>query len=73
MVERGYGPGIQFNLVHEQELLALVQAGENLLNAYIYAIAEEGADVDTELFNLERIRRKDGFDVFTPTISFEHS
>jgi hypothetical protein len=73
MVERGYGSGIQFNLVQEQELLALVQAGEKLLNAYIFAVAEDGADVDTELFNLERINRKDGFEVFTPTISFEHS
>ena len=51
----------------------MVQYGEKLLNAYIYAIAEEGADIDSELFNLERIKRKDGFDVFTPAFSFEHN
>jgi hypothetical protein len=43
-----------------------------LLNAYIYAVAEEGADVDRELFNLERLRKLD-FDIFCPSISFEHN
>jgi len=43
------------------------------LNAYIYAIAEEGADVDNEIFNLERIKRKEGFDVFTSGLTFEHN
>jgi hypothetical protein len=74
MVERqSNGDSIQFNLMQEQELLSIVQTGEKLLNAYIYAVAEETADVDTELFNLDRIRCKDGFEIFTPTLSFEHN
>ena len=58
--------------MQEAELLLSIQHGEKLLNAYIYAVAEEGADIDSELFNLERIS-KQSFDLFSPPLSFEHN
>lgn len=51
-------------------ILGIVQSGEKLLNAYIYAIAEESADVDFELYNIERMSRP--FDLFSPTLTFDH-
>lgn len=71
MIEREVSTGLQFQLVQEAELIHIVQSGEKLLNAYIYALAEESADIDGELFNIERLQ-KPNFDLFAPTLSFEH-
>ena len=40
------------------------------MNAYIYALARPDSDLDSELFNLDRIK---AFDIFSPTIRFEHA
>jgi hypothetical protein len=57
MIERLIGAStLQFQLVQESELLSIVQSGEKLSNAYIYAVADESADLDSELFNLDRVR-----------------
>ena len=72
MIERLIGAStLQFQLVQESELLSIVQSGEKLSNAYIYAVADESADLDSELFNLDRVRQQ-SYDLFTPTIKFEH-
>lgn len=41
------------------------------MNAYIYALASPDSDLDSEIFNIDRI--KGVFDLFSPTIRFEHS
>ncbi len=49
-----------------------MQTGEKLANAYIYAIASDSADVDSEIFNIKRLEsiEEKPFEVFSPALSF---
>lgn len=69
MLERLSNDSLFYQLASEAELSAIVQSGERLSNAYIYAVAAD--DIDHELFNLERLTQQ-SFDLFSPTIKFEH-
>ena len=76
MISRqGQDYSIKYELVQETELLQIVQSGEKLTNAFIYAMFDEfngKGGIDSELFNAERLR-SDTFDLFTPTIQpFTH-
>ena len=69
MLERLSSDSLFYQLASEAELGAIVQSGEKLSNAYIYAVAAD--DIDAELFNLERLTQQQ-FDINSPTIKFEH-
>jgi hypothetical protein len=67
MVERLHGSeSLQYQLVQEEELLDLIQQGNKLQGAYIYGVSDEHAEVDSELFNIERISKVS--DLIVPAI-----
>lgn len=51
-------------------MLDIVQSGERLLNAFIFAVAADSADLDAEMFSSDRLRGS--FDLFSPTLTFNH-
>eukprot|EP00347_Sterkiella_histriomuscorum_P008863 403343454 len=64
-------PAKQFQLVYEHELASIIESGEKIENAYIYAVFEDSFDIDSELFNTARFAQS--FDTFNQVITFEPS
>lgn len=71
MVERLDTASLQYLLISEEELLGCLERGEKPHNAYIYAVADDQADLDGEIFSTERLRKVS--DLMSPALQFEHS
>ncbi len=63
--------GILFDLSYSEFPIEIVNSGEKLQNAYIYALCSEHFDLDKELYETHRLSKP--FDIFSPMFIFEHS
>lgn len=51
----------------------IIKSGEKLLNAYIYAVFDESFDLDSELFNVQRLEKSFDTENSSSKIVFDHS